>query len=103
MKLLSKTTLYWLLIGPILALAISYPGGMVYEYFTPGKVSAFGEIIRMYPLALFLSLLTPWGWLMYGGLLLMLSNKLQTGVICTLLGAISLGGFWPVWGTFLLK
>ena len=87
----------------MLALALSWPAGLAYEYVSPGKVGAFAEIIIMYPLALFLSLLTPWGWLMYGGLLLMSSDKLRIGVICTLIGAVSLGGFWPIWGTFLLK
>lgn len=101
MKLLTKTNLYWLLMGPVLALVIAWPASMVYEFLTPGKVDAFADIIALYPLGLFLSLLTPWGWLMMGGLWMMDSPKHRLGIFCTLFGAFLLGVFWPVWGTFL--
>ena len=83
------------------ALLISLLSWFLYDYLSPGKLSPLSEVIAVYPLGLLMSLLTPWGWLMYGGGLLMGSGKLRSGLWCTIGGAILLGGFWPVWATFL--
>jgi len=103
MKLPMKIIIHWLLMGPVAALLISLLSWSVFEYFTPGKLSPIPEMLAAYPLGLLLSLLTPWGWLMYGGFLLMNADKLKAGIWCSVSGAILLGGFWPVWATFLNK
>ncbi|MCB1850545.1 MAG: hypothetical protein KDI83_07135 [Gammaproteobacteria bacterium] len=101
MKLPLKIGIQWLLLGPLSALLISQVSWFVYDHLSPGKLSSLAEMISVYPLGLLLSLLTPWGWLMYGGLLLLSSGKRLSGFWCTVAGALLLGGFWPVWATFL--
>lgn len=101
MKLFVKTGLVWLLLGPVLALLISLLCWPLYDYLSPGKLSRIAEMLAAYPMGLLMSLLTPWGWLMYGGLLLSLTGRNKAGLWCTLGGAVLLGGFWPVWATFL--
>lgn len=96
-KKVIKNNLIWLLFGPLLALAISFISWFMINYFTPGKLLEPGTMISVYPLALLMSLLTPWGWLMYGGLLMINNQKLKIGLYCTLGGAIILGLFLPVW------
>lgn len=95
-------TAQWLLLGPALALAISVGSWFVFEFFSPGKLSGIEAMIRAYPRGLLMSLLTPWGWLMYGGALMMFSGRSRNGMICTVIGAVILGAFWPVWSTFIL-
>ena len=99
MKLTIKTLTFWLMLGPVLALLLSFVSWYVINQFSPGKLHGIEVMISMYPLGLLMSLLTPWGWLMYGGLLLMGSEKLKWGIWCTLIGALLLGGFWPLWAT----
>ena len=101
MKLSLKVSLSWLLLGPVTALLISLVSWYLYEYLTPGKLSRIPEMIAAYPFGLLMSLLTPWGWLMYGGLLLLSAGRSRMGFWCTSGGALLLGGFWPVWATFL--
>lgn len=101
MKLSIKVSLYWLVLGPVAALLISLISWSVFEYFTPGKLSTIQDMLAAYPLGLLMSLLTPWGWLMYGGFLLMSAGKSKIGIWCSIGGAFLLGGFWPVWATFL--
>ena len=101
MSISIKTLIYWLFLGPFLALSLSIPSWHVIEYIAPGKLSSTDVLFTMYPIGLLMSLLTPWGWLMYGGLLLMNSHRRKIGIICTLIGALLLGGFWPIWATFL--
>ncbi len=101
MKLSIKISLYWLLLGPVLALLISYASWFGFEHFSPGKLSRIPEMLAAYPLGLVISLLTPWGWLMYGGFLLMSAGRHKAGVWCSVGGAMILGVFWPVWATFL--
>ena len=92
----------WLLLGPLLALVLSCGSWFVFEYITPGKLVDIERMVYSYPKGLFMSLLTPWGWLMYGGALMMRSGNLRGGLICTVLGSVILGLFWPVWSTFML-
>ena len=92
----------WLFLGPALALLISTGSWFVFEYFSPGKLAGIGDMIRAYPRGLLMSLLTPWGWLMYGGALLLFSGRSRRGMVCTVVGAVILGAFWPVWSTFIL-
>ena len=101
MKISMRVSLYWLLLGPVTALLISLVSWSVFEYFTPGKLPAVPDMLATYPLGLLMSLLTPWGWLMYGGLLMMRAEKNRIGIWCSVGGAVLLGGFWPVWATFL--
>jgi len=101
MKFSIKISLYWLLLGPVPALLISFVSWYGFEYFSPGKLSGIPEMLAIYPLGLLLSLLTPWGWLMYGGFLLMNTGKHKAGSWCSVSGAVILGVFWPVWATFL--
>ncbi len=101
MKRSMKVSLSWLLLGPIAALLISLVSWFVFDYFSPGKLSPISDMISAYPFGLLMSLLTPWGWLMYGGFLLMNADKLKAGIWCSVGGAVLLGGFWPVWATFL--
>ena len=101
MKLSMKVSFYWLLLGPLTALLISFVSWYVFEQVSPGKLSPIPEMLSVYPLGLLLSLLTPWGWLMYGGFLLMSAGNSKAGVWCTFAGAALLGGFWPVWASFL--
>ena len=86
-------------LGPVFALVLSIASWFVIDNFSPGRLYGIDVMISMYPLGLLMSLLTPWGWLMYGGLLLMYSEKLKLGIWCTVIGAILLGGFWPIWAT----
>lgn len=99
MKISMKTLSSWLILGPVSALIFSMASWYVIEQVSPGKLDGIGVLISMYPLGLLMSLLTPWGWLMYGGLLLMNSKKLKLGIGCTVFGALLLGGFWPIWAT----
>lgn len=101
-KLSPRMSLYWLALGPLLGLALSFPSWLFLEYLEPGKLYGAGDMILAYPLGLLMSLLTPWGWLMYGGLLLMHGDNRRAGVLCTLAGAIILGAFWPIWATDLV-
>lgn len=101
MNISIKTLIYWLFLGPIFALLLSIPSWLVMEQITPGKLNSIDVLFTMYPTGLLMSLLTPWGWLMYGGLILMSSQKLKIGIVCTLIGALLLGGFWPIWATYL--
>jgi len=94
-----KTTLLWLILGPVLALIFSTASWHVIEQLSPGKLYSIEVIVRMFPQGLLMSLMTPWGWLMYGGFLLMNSQKLKLGISCTVTGALLLGGFWPIWAT----
>ena len=71
MKLSIRTNLIWLLSGPIFALTISFASWLIIDQLTPGKLHEISTLVTAYPLGLIMSLLTPWGWLMYGGLLLM--------------------------------
>lgn len=102
MKLSPTISLYWLALGPLLGLAISFPSRLILERLAPGKLAGAADMIAAYPLGLLLSLLTPWGWLIYGGLILMHGDKHKAGVLCTLGGSIFLGLFWPIWATFLV-
>lgn len=99
MKISMKTIITWLILGPVFALVLSMASWYVIEQISPGKLYGIEVMISMYPLGLLMSLLTPWGWLMYGGLLLMNSQKLKLGIWCTVIGALLLGGFWPLWAT----
>ena len=99
MKLSVRTNLIWLMSGPVFALAISFPSWFIIDYLTPGKLHDISTLLIAYPLGLFMSLLTPWGWLMYGGLLSMNTSKSRLGIYCTLGGALMLGLFWPIWST----
>ncbi|MDH5472998.1 MAG: hypothetical protein OEY61_09085 [Gammaproteobacteria bacterium] len=92
-----RTVLIWLAGGPLLALVISFASWFAIDYLTPDKLNHPATLITAYPLGLVMSLLTPWGWLMYGGFFLMQSRKLKLGLSCTLTGAIILGLFWPIW------
>ncbi len=99
MKVSIKTLSIWLLLGPVFALLFSFASWYVINQLMPGKLNRIDVLVSMYPLGLLMSLLTPWGWLMYGGLLLMHAHKLKLGISCTVLGAMLLGGFWPIWAT----
>ncbi len=101
MKFSIKISLYWVLLGPVLALLISVASWFGFDHFSPGKLSGIQKMLAAYPLGLLISLLTPWGWLMYGGFLLMNAGSLKAGVWCSVGGAVLLGVFWPVWATFL--
>ena len=103
MKISVRTLGFWLLLGPVLALALSFASWHLIEQVAPGKLRGTEVLVSMYPLGLLMSLLTPWGWLMYGGFLLMNSEKLKLGILCTLVGALLLGGFWPIWASDLAE
>lgn len=92
-----KNIILWLMIGPVLALLLSVAFWHIIEQLSPGKLSDMSTLFSLYHKGLLLSLLTPWGWLMYGGLFLMISNKLKMGIYCTLGGAALFGIFWPIW------
>ncbi len=92
----------WLLSGPVLAFLFSFASRFVLESVLPGNLVEVARMVRAYPLGLLMSLLTPWGWLMYGGLYLKLRGQHRSGMLCTVSGAVLLGGFWPVWATFLV-
>ncbi len=99
MKISIKILTAWFILGPVSALIFSMPSWYVIDQISPGKLHGIDVMITMYPLGLLMSLLTPWGWLMYGGFLLMNSEKLKLGIWCTVIGALLLGGFWPLWST----
>jgi len=99
MNISIKILASWLILGPVFALTLSMASWYVFDLISPGKLHGIDVMISMYPLGLLMSLLTPWGWLMYGGLLLMNSEKLKWGIWCTVIGAVLLGGFWPLWST----
>ena len=92
-----KIIILWLILGPALALLLSTASWSIINQLSPGKLSDLSTLFTLYHKGLLLSLLTPWGWLMYGGLLLMNSNKLKVGISCTLGGAALFGIFWPIW------
>jgi len=94
-----KIVALWLILGPILALTLSIASWYIIEQLSPGKLYSLEIMVRMFPKGLLLSLMTPWGWLMYGGFLLMYSQKLKIGILCTVTGALLLGGFWPILAT----
>ncbi len=99
MKAQVKISLQWMLLAPVAALIISFASHFCFEYFSPGKLASPRELITNYPLGLFMSLLTPWGWLMYGGLILMLTDRRRPGFWCSLGGGVILGLFWPIWAS----
>lgn len=92
----------WLIIGPVLALALSPVSWYIINYLSPDKLGDMEILFSYYILGLLMSVMTPWGWLMIGGFLLMNSQKLKIGILCTLAGALLLGGFWPIWATALV-
>lgn len=94
-----KILAFWLVLGPVFALIISMASWYVFDLISPGKLHGVDAMISMYPLGLLMSLLTPWGWLMYGGFFLMNAEKLKWGIWCTVIGAVLLGCFWPLWST----
>ena len=94
-----KRNFIWLMSGPTLALAISFASWFALEQLSPGKLSEPFTLISVYPLGLVMSLLTPWGWMMYGGLVFMNTSKFKLGLYLTLAGAVILGAFWPIWST----
>ncbi len=96
-------TLLWLIMGPALALLLALPGWMLFDHLSPGKLTGVKEMVGVYPKALLMSVLTPWGWLMYGGFILMSGEKQRTGMICTVSGAIILGLFLPIWSTYMVS
>ncbi|MCP4289797.1 MAG: hypothetical protein GY792_36150 [Gammaproteobacteria bacterium] len=98
MKILPlKITAFWLLLGPAMALAISFVSWSILKPISPDKLSDATGLVTTYPLGLLMSLLTPWGWLMYGGFMAMLSERRKLGIFCTAAGAVMLGAFWPIW------
>ena len=103
MKTKLKIITYWLLLGPLAALLLSFLSRTGLNHLSPDKLSSLAELVSAYPMGLFMSLLTPWGWLMYGGLILMMTDRIKIGVRCTLGGALLLGCFWPIWATFLVQ
>ena len=96
-----KIVLQWLLLAPALALILSFASRYCLEFLSPGKLTGYRELLTNYPLGLFLSLLSPWGWLMYGGLILMLTGRRRPGLWCSTGGGVILGFFWPIWAAFL--
>ena len=94
-----KILTFWLILGPVFALLFSIASWYVINWLSPGVLYGIDVMISTYPLGLLMSLLTPWGWLMYGGFLLMNSQKVKQGIWCTVIGALLLGGFWPIWAT----
>lgn len=95
-----KITAAWLILGPVLAFLFSLASWYGFkQLLLSDKILGIEAMIINYPLGLLMSLLTPWGWLMYGGFLLMYSQKLRMGISCTVAGALLLGGFWPIWST----
>lgn len=98
-----KFIFLWLLLGPVLALLISFASWYGFNLLLPDKLDTFESLLSAYPLGLGMSVLTPWGWLMYGGLFLLLTNKIKAGLYCSLIGAAVLGIFWPIWSTFLVS
>jgi hypothetical protein len=99
-----KITTAWLFLGPVLAFLFSLASWYGFKQLLPSdKILDMETMIITYPLGLLMSLLTPWGWLMYGGLLLIYSQKLRMGISCTVAGALLLGGFWPIWSTAMIS
>jgi len=94
-----KTFSSWLFLGPVLALILSIPSWYLIDLFVPTRLINIEPMIYSYPKGLLMSILTPWGWFMGGGLLLMKSKKLKAGIALTITGSVLLGGFWPVWAT----
>ncbi len=89
----------WLILGPVLAFILSIPSWYVIDQLVPAKLIGLEAMIYSYPKGLLMSLLTPWGWSMGGGLLLMNSQKFKAGIALAIAGAVLLGGFWPIWAT----
>ena len=83
-----RTIFQWLLLAPLAALAISFASHFIFEYLSPGKLSDKRVLLANYPLGLVMSLLTPWGWLMYGGLILILTGKRRVGFWCSIGGGL---------------
>ena len=96
-----KFTLQWVLMAPVAARVISFGSRYCLEFFSAGKLTGYRELLTTFPLGLLLSLLTPWGWLMYGGLIMMINGRRRPGVWCSVGGGAILGLFWPVWATYL--
>ena len=92
-----------MLLAPVAALIISFASHYCLEYLSPGKLTSYRELLTIYPLALVLSFLTPWGFLMYGGLILMLTGRPRPGFWCSIGGGVILGLFWPIWAVYLIK
>ena len=103
MKINLKMSMLWLVLGPFLALLVSLPSWYVFNNITPDKLTGMAEMISIYPQVLLMSLLTPWGWLMYGGFVLMSGVKFRAGLVCTVLGAVLLGLFLPIWSTHIVS
>ena len=91
MNISMKILASWLILGPVFALTFSMASWYVFEQVSPGKLHGIDVMISMYPLGLLMSLLTPWGWLMYGGFFLMNAEKLKSGIFCTVTGATRAG------------
>lgn len=89
------------MLGPVLALPVSIASWYVIYQFTPDRLTTIEVLLAQYPQGLLLSLMTPWGWLMYGGLIFMYSKITQLNISCTIAGAFLFGGFWPIWSAFL--
>ena len=89
-------------VGYWLTLLLALPVWMAFDLLSPGKLAGMTEMMGVYPKALLMSVLTPWGWLMYGGLILMSGEKQRTGMICTLMGAVILALFLPIWSTYMI-
>ena len=96
-----KISLEWILLAPVSALLLSFASHLLLEYLSPGKLTGQRELLTNYPLGLIMSLLTPWGWLMYGGLIMMLTGRRRAGIWCAVGGAVLLGLFWPIWTAYL--
>ena len=94
-------SLQWIILAPVLALSLSFGSHLFLEYLSPGKLTGYRELLTHYPLGLILSLLTPWGWLMYGGLIMMVTGRRRAGIWCSVGGAVLLGLFWPIWAAYL--
>ncbi|MDH5711429.1 MAG: hypothetical protein OEZ15_07180 [Gammaproteobacteria bacterium] len=87
----------WLMLGPVLALLVSIASWYVIDQFSPDRLTTIEMLFNRYPQGLLLSLMTPWGWLMYGGLVFMYSKITRLNISCTIAGAVLFGGFWPIW------
>jgi len=96
-----KIVFLWLMLGPVLALLFSIASWHIIYQFSPDKLLNIETLFTQYPLGLLMSFMTPWGWLMYGGLLFMYSKITKMSVFCTVTGALLFGGFWPIWSAFL--
>ena len=77
-----RVGLQWVLMAPVADLVISFGGRYCIEFFSTGTLTGYRELLTTFPLGLLLSLLTPWGWLMYGGLIMMINGRRRPGAWC---------------------